>query len=132
MEKWLSAALDYLPRWLEYQMRATEQPGVVVAIVKAGRLIGEFAIGHADVPGRVDLTARHRMRVASHSKTFTAAGLLKLREQGRVQLDDPIGRHVRDLHPAVAAVTVAQLLSHSAGVIRPLSASNSGPLACEH
>lgn len=118
MEKWLSAALDYLPRWLEYQMRTTEQPGVVVAIVKAGRLIGEFAIGHADVPGRVELTARHRMRVASHSKTFTAAGLLKLREQGRVQLDDPIGRHVRDLHPAVAAVTVAQLLSHSAGVIR--------------
>jgi hypothetical protein len=99
-------------------MRATEQPGVVVAIVQAGRLIGEFAIGHADVPGGVDLTARHRMRVASHSKTFTAAGLLKLREQGRVQLDDPIARHVRDLHPAVGAVTVAQLLSHSAGVIR--------------
>ncbi|MBP7661772.1 MAG: serine hydrolase, partial [Burkholderiaceae bacterium] len=69
MDKWLAAALDYLPRWLEYQMRATEQPGVVVAIVQAGRLIGEFAIGHADVPGGVDLTARHRMRVASHSKT---------------------------------------------------------------
>ena len=118
MEKWLAAALDYLPRWLEHQMRSTEQPGVVVAVARAGRLVAEFALGHADATGRVELTPRHRMRVASHSKTFTAAGLLKLREQGRVQLDDPIGRHVRDLHPGVATVTVGQLLSHSAGVIR--------------
>ena len=46
------------------------------------------------------LSPRHRFRVASHSKSFTAAGILKLREQGRLGLDDPAGRYVKGLHPA--------------------------------
>ena len=56
--------------------------------------------------------------MASHSKSFTAAGILKLREQGRLTLDDPAGAFVGDLHPAVARATISQLLSHSAGLIR--------------
>ena len=78
----------------------------------------EQAFGHADAVAGVALTPRHRFRVASHSKSFTAAGIMKLREQGKLQLDDPVGRHVKRLHPAVAQATIAQLLSHSAGLIR--------------
>jgi CubicO group peptidase (beta-lactamase class C family) len=43
---------------------------------------------------------------------------MKLRERGKLQLDDAVGRYVRNLHPAIAQATVAQLLSHSAGIIR--------------
>jgi D-alanyl-D-alanine carboxypeptidase len=72
----------------------------------------------ADLPRGLPLTPRHRFRVASHSKTFTAAGLLLLRERGKLTLDDAIGRYVDGLPAAVAAVTLNQLLSHSAGVVR--------------
>jgi len=118
MEKWLGAALDYVPEWIDFQMRLTEQPGVVIAIRDEGKLVLERAFGHADAVAGVALTPRHRFRVASHSKSFTAAGIMKLREQGKLQLDDPVGRHVKRLHPAVAEATIAQLLSHSAGIIR--------------
>ena len=118
MERWLSAALAYIPRWLEYQMRLTEQPGCVLAIAQRGRIVLEQAFGHADLGRGVALTPRHRFRVASHSKSFTAAGVLKLREQGRLKLDDRIGSFVTGLHPRVASVTVLQLLSHGAGVVR--------------
>ena len=118
MERWLGAALDYLPRWVEHQMRVSEQPGCALAVAHRGRIVCEAAFGHADLARGVALTPRHRFRVASHSKTFTAAALLKLREQRRLQLDDPIGRHVEGLHPAVAATTLLQLLSHSAGLVR--------------
>jgi D-alanyl-D-alanine carboxypeptidase len=118
VEKWLAAALDYLPRWLEYQMLATEQPGCVVAVAHKGKVVLERAFGHADVKLGTALTTRHRFRVASHSKTFTAAAILKLREAGAVGLDDPVGRHVKGLHPAVAAATIGQLLSHTAGLVR--------------
>lgn len=118
MERWLTAALDYLPRWLEHQLRHTEQPGLSLAVVHKGQPVLTLALGHADLRRRVALTPAHRFRVASHSKSFTATALMKLREQGRLQLDDPIGRHVGDLHPQVAAVTLAQLLSHSAGLLR--------------
>ena len=118
MDRWLGAALDYIPRWLEFQMRQTELPGCVIAVAERGRIRLERAFGHADLARGLALTPRHRFRVASHSKSFTAAGIMKLREQGKLRLDDPAGRFVGDLHPKVARATIAQLLSHSAGLVR--------------
>ncbi len=112
----LAAALDYLPRWLAFQLRATEQPGCSVAVAYHGRRVAQFALGTAG--DGAALTPRHRFRVASHSKTFTAAAVLLLRERGRWRLDDPVGRYVDGLHPQVAAATLAQLLSHTAGLVR--------------
>jgi CubicO group peptidase (beta-lactamase class C family) len=118
MDNWLTPALGYIPQWLEHQMRETEQPGCVIAIVHKGRVVLEQAFGYADIINRTPLTPRHRFRVASHSKSFTVAGIMKLRESGKLGLDDRIGRHVDGLHPAIAEATIAQLLSHSAGLLR--------------
>jgi CubicO group peptidase (beta-lactamase class C family) len=118
MAKWLAAALDYIPQWLDFQMRLTEQPGCVVAVAERGEIVLEQAFGTAALGGRAALTPRHRFRVASHSKTFTAVGILKLREEGKLSLDDPAGRHVEGLDPATGAATITQLLSHSAGLTR--------------
>jgi D-alanyl-D-alanine carboxypeptidase len=115
---WLAAALDYLPRWLEHQLRLTEQPGCAIAVAHRGRVVFEAAFGQADAVRGLPLTVRHRFRVASHSKTFTAAAVMKLRERGRLRLDDPVGRHVERLPRPVAALTLAQLMSHSAGLVR--------------
>lgn len=118
MDKWLAAALDYIPRWIDYQMRLAEQPGCAMAVVHKGKLVLEQAFGHADIVRDVALTSRHRFRVASHSKTFTAAGILKLREEGQLQLDDRVGDFVFGLHADVAETSIMQLLSHTAGLIR--------------
>ena len=118
MEAWLSAALDYIPRWIAFQMRLTGQPGCALAVAYKGRVVLERAFGSADLGTGKPLTSRHRFRVASHSKTFTAAGVLKLREQGLLQLDQPLGQFVAGLHPGFAQATLGQLLSHSAGTVR--------------
>lgn len=115
-KKALHAALGYIPRWVEHQMRLAEQPGCAFAVVHGGKLVAEFAFGSAG--GGQALTPRHRFRVASHSKSFTAAAVLKLREQGRWRLDDAVGRYVPGLHKDLAAATLSQLLSHTAGVVR--------------
>ena len=118
MDKWLKPALDYIPRWIEFQMQASQQPGCMLAIAHRGRIVLERAFGVANLDRGEALTPRHRFRIASHSKSFTAAGIMKLREKGRLKLDDAAGQFVEGLHPAVAQVTIAQLLSHSAGLIR--------------
>src|SRR6202161_353110 len=118
MEPWLQAATGYIRNWLEFQMRASEQPGCIVAIAHRGKLVAEFAFGHANLATGEKLTPRHRFRIASHSKSFTAAGIMKLREQRKLHLADAVGQEVRGLHPRVAEVTIGQLLSHSAGVVR--------------
>ncbi len=115
---WIPAALDYVPRWIDYQMAATEQPGCVIAVAHKGQVIFEQAFGVANLATGEKLTPRHRFRVASHSKSFTAAGVMKLREMGKLSLDDTVSRYISGLHESVAEATVGQLLSHSAGITR--------------
>src|SRR3954462_9707237 len=101
MEPWLKPALDYIPRWLEFQMQASQQPGCILAIAQRDKIVLERAFGSANLDTGEPLTPRHRFRVASHSKSFTAAGIMKLREQRRLKLDDAAGDHVDGLHPEI-------------------------------
>lgn len=127
MTRWLQPALDYIPQWLDFQMEAMQRPGCVVAISHRGQIVLERAFGVASLKTGEALTPRHRFRVASHSKSFTAAGIMKLREQKKLRLDDPVGQYLRGkgLHRQVAAVTLQQILSHSAGLLRD-SATDTG------
>lgn len=118
MTPWLPAALNYVSSWLEFQRRHHDQPGCAVAIASGQKIVLEAAFGSADIETGEALTPRHGFRIASHSKTFTAAGILRLVEAGRIRLDDKVGSFVTGLHPDVAAVTLAQLLSNSAGLTR--------------
>jgi CubicO group peptidase (beta-lactamase class C family) len=69
----------------------------VIAVAHRGELLLEHAFGSADLATGEPLTPRHRFRVASHSKSFAPAGILKLREQGALKLDDPMGQFVGKL-----------------------------------
>jgi CubicO group peptidase (beta-lactamase class C family) len=118
MDAWLQAALEAIPPWVELQMRLSRQVGCILAIARQGEIVLERAFGVADLATGEALTPRHRFRVASQSKSFTAAGIMRLREQGRIGLDDAIGRHVPGLHEQAAAATIGQILAHAAGVTR--------------
>ena len=118
MEPWLPPAMSYIRSWIEFQHRASQRPGCIVAIAHLDKIVTEYAFGHANLATGEKLTPRHRFRIASHSKSFTAAGIMKLREHGKLRLDDPVGRYVKDLHPQVAGATIAQILSHGAGLTR--------------
>ncbi|MBT2326032.1 beta-lactamase family protein [Variovorax paradoxus] len=115
---WLKAALDYLPNWLSFQLERYRQPGCSMAIAQGEDIVAEIALGVADMRTGRSLTLRHRFRIASHSKSFTASGVMLLREQGKIGLDDPIGRYVAGLHKDLASARIGELLSHGAGVIR--------------
>ena len=118
MADWLPYALDYIPRWLDYQQRQSGVPGIAIAVARNGKIVLDAAIGQADAKRGHALTAGHRFRVASHSKSFTAAGIMLLRERGKLALDDAVGRYVPGLHKQVAQASLQQLLSHGAGIVR--------------
>ena len=111
---WLAPALDYTQDWLSFQVERYRQPGCTMAIAQGNELVAEYAFGHADLRTKQRMTPRHRFRIASHSKSFTASGVLLLREQGKLGLDDPIGRYVQGLHKDLAGARIAELLSHGA------------------
>ena len=118
MDPWVQPAIGYIRDWLEFQLRASQRPGCIIAIAHRGKIVAEHAFGHANLATGEKLTPRHRFRIASHSKSFTAAAIMKLRERRKLRLDDAVGQYVKDLHPQVAEATIAQILSHGAGLTR--------------
>src|SRR5262252_9325378 len=107
MEEWLSRACDYVGSWLEFQMRFSRLPlpGCIAVVMHRDQIALERAYGFADLAAGEPLTPRHRFRVASHSKSLTAAGIMKLREAGKLRLDDLIGEYVKGLHPQIGEAT---------------------------
>ena len=89
-----------------------------MAIASKDKVLLDQAFGVADLSTGEKLTPRHRFRVASHSKSFTAAGVMKLREQGKLKLDDAIADYVAGVGRKTGRATIAQALSHSAGITR--------------
>ncbi len=118
MADWFAPALAYIPQWIAHQRRITEMPGIAVAVAQGGKLVLDQAFGVANLGTGEALTPKHLFRVASHSKTFTAVGIMRLLEAGKLRLDDAAGQYVQGLHPEVAKATIAQLLSHTAGIVR--------------
>lgn len=115
----IESALDYVPRWLEYQQRYMPYVGAQVAVRLDHELVFSDAFGYADLATGEKLTPKHLFRIASHSKTFTATAVFQLVEQGSLRLDDTAGALVPELAGSeVAGVSVRELLSHGAGITR--------------
>jgi CubicO group peptidase (beta-lactamase class C family) len=70
----------------------------------------------ADLQGKRSVTPETRFRLASVSKQFTAAAVNRLAAEGRLSLDDPIGKFVPDLPEWAKTPTLRQLLTHTGGL----------------
>jgi CubicO group peptidase (beta-lactamase class C family) len=96
-------------------------PGSSIALVKEGKLVWSKGYGLADVQTGRKLTKDTPMRVQSISKSITAWGVMKLVEQGKIELDAPIWQYFKSWHfPesefSAKGVTIRQLLSHTGGL----------------
>jgi len=109
----------YLQSWLEYQRDLARVPGVQVAVRVGKELVASFALGVSNEDSAERLTSGHLFRIASHSKTFTATGILQLTEAGALRLDDSAGHWLPELSGSPAAeLTVRELLGHQSGINR--------------
>lgn len=109
----------YLPAWLQRQLDRSRTPGAQVALRLDGTLAFSGAFGLADTHTGERLTTSHIFRVASHSKWFTTSMTMRLVAEGLLRLDDRLGARVAAYADTpLANVTLRELLSHRAGVIR--------------
>jgi D-alanyl-D-alanine carboxypeptidase len=120
--KALDHSLEFINSWLTFRYERAEIPGYVVAVAHKGNVIFNEAYGYADLASQTELTPQHIFRIASHSKTFTATALMQLQEQGKLRIDDYAVQYLPWLedHKDIRwrKVTIRQLMSHSAGVVR--------------
>lgn len=127
-KKELDRSLAYIDSWLTFRYEHAEVPGYVVAVAHKGEVVFNKAYGYADVASQTKLTPQHVFRIASQSKTFTATALMQLQEQGKLKIDEYAVQYLPWLKEHTdtrwQTVTIRQLMSHGAGVIRDGLASD--------
>jgi CubicO group peptidase (beta-lactamase class C family) len=93
-------------------------PAVQIAVSEHGQIIYSEAFGVTDKQSATGATPRSVMQVASVTKQFTAAAILRLAERGALTLDDRIEKYVPHFDPRGATITLRRLMSHTSGLAR--------------
>lgn len=94
----------------------SDAPGAIVGVAHRGRTIARTAYGLANVEHGVANSPATRFPIASVTKHFTCAAVLRLAQAGRIDLDAAVGRWLPELPPPQQRVTPRQLMSHTAGL----------------
>jgi CubicO group peptidase (beta-lactamase class C family) len=110
-------------------------PGAVLAVARRGKLVAFEAYGWRDKDAGARMTTDTIFNIASMTKPMTAVGALMLYEQGKLLIDDPIGKYfsplaamkvgvldrtgdaILDTVPAKKAITLQDLMRHTSGII---------------
>jgi CubicO group peptidase (beta-lactamase class C family) len=96
-------------------------PGAAVAVIEDGQVIMARGFGVADAAHKVPVTPATLFNIGSTSKSVSAWGVMRLVDEGKIGLDDPVQRRLTRWHlPAspfpADGVTLRRLLSHTAGL----------------
>ncbi|GAA4400088.1 serine hydrolase domain-containing protein [Nibrella viscosa] len=96
-------------------------PGMAFGIVVDGKLIHANGFGYTDVAKQTPVTPRSLFRIASMTKSLTTMAILKLRDAGKLRLDDPVQQYIpamkqlQYLSNDAPLITIRHLMTHSAG-----------------
>jgi D-alanyl-D-alanine carboxypeptidase len=93
---------------------STKVPSASIAIVKDGHIAYLQAYGQARLSPAMEATPQMQYSIGSISKQFTAAAVLLLAQEGKLNLNDPVSKYLPDLTRA-HEVTIRMLLSHTSG-----------------
>jgi len=101
---------------LEQYVRATGVPALQVAVGTDGEIVWSEAFGSAELSASRPATTASRFRIASVSKLLTGTLTAMLADEGRLDLDRPIGEYVPDLPAAWHDITARMLVHHTSGI----------------
>jgi CubicO group peptidase (beta-lactamase class C family) len=95
-------------------LASTGVPSASVACVQGGKVVYTKAYGDARLDPKTPATPQMRYSIGSISKQFTAVAILLLAEDGKLSVDDPVGKYVPGLTRG-DVITIRQVLSHTSG-----------------
>jgi CubicO group peptidase (beta-lactamase class C family)/D-alanyl-D-alanine dipeptidase len=115
------ATIAMLDAFIRREMADKELPGVSIALVEDRQIVWQQGYGFSNPKAKTPITADTVFRVGSVSKLFTDIAVMKLVEQGKLDLDTPVTNYLPDFKPRNSfnkPITLRQLMSHRAGLVR--------------
>jgi CubicO group peptidase (beta-lactamase class C family) len=108
--------LERFQRLMLEAQRAGRLPSLAAAVFRGGELVWSDAVGLADVEEQAEATPDTQYAVASITKTFTAASVMQLRDEGKLELDEPLSSYLPEA--AHGSPTLRRMLAHASGLQR--------------
>lgn len=92
-------------------------PGASLLVIRDGKPLIRRSYGYANLEDRIAATPTTNYRLASVTKQFTAASILLLTQDGKLDLDDSLRKWFPTLPEVAEAMTIRHVLSHMSGLI---------------
>ena len=93
----VAAVSEELEKSVVQTMKRTGTPGVAIAVVKDDRIVFAKAFGVSNLEAQTPMTTDMLCRSGPITSVFTAAALVMFQEQGKLRLDQPVGKYVSGL-----------------------------------
>jgi len=111
-------AFKRLDQFIEQKIKVANVPGMAVAVTDREKLLRVSTYGFADVAAQTRVTPEMLFEIGSIGKSFTSIALLQLREEGRLNLHEPVTRYLPwfEVQSEYEPITPHHLMSHTAGI----------------
>jgi len=106
--------------FVQSELKRQNIPGLALVVQQDGKVVYSKGYGYANLEQAIPATAEQRFQIGSISKQFSAAAVMLLVEEGKMALDDKIGRHLGAVPPEWDSITVRHILTHTSGLPRDL------------
>lgn len=119
----VTAAFKVVEVWIDSQLDYDHIPGMSAGLVYDQELVWGRGFGFADEQKKIPASPDTIYSICSISKLFTSIGIMQLRDEGKLRLDDPIKKHlpwfnIQDTYPEAPEITIEAVLTHSSGLPR--------------
>jgi CubicO group peptidase (beta-lactamase class C family) len=117
----VESVLPEIDRLYQELARKEHLPGLVYGVVLDGQLVHARSLGFANLEQKIPAAPDTRFRIASMTKSFVALAALKLRDEGKLQLDDPVAKYLPEFRKLrlptsdSPAITVRNLMTMTTG-----------------
>ncbi|MCI0415735.1 beta-lactamase family protein [bacterium] len=107
---------DSMDDYIESQMKEQRIPGISLAILKNGKILKLQGYGFSNLEHQVAAKPETIYQSGSVGKQFTAAAVMLLVEDGKINLDDPVSKYFERTPKSWKKITVRHLLTHTSGI----------------
>jgi D-alanyl-D-alanine carboxypeptidase len=102
--------------YVQEMVKEHKLPALSLAVMENGQLVYAKSYGYANLESALPARPEHRFEIGSITKSFVALGVMLLVEEGKINLDARADTYLGPLPPALAPITVRQLLAHTSGL----------------
>jgi CubicO group peptidase (beta-lactamase class C family) len=111
-----SANGDEIDAYIEAQIRQLHIPGLSLAIIHDGQVVKERGYGWANLELKAPASENTVYEIGSNTKQFTAAAVMMLAEEGKINLSDSVRKYFPDAPESWSGISVRHLLTHTSGI----------------